>query len=97
VNVRWSGPAEADLDAAVMFIAADDVAAALRMQDRLVAAVAALESFPRRGRPGRVEGTRELAVAGTPYLLIYEIAEDFISILRLHHGAQLWPPENAEC
>ena len=92
MKVRWSGPAEADLDAAVLFIAEDDVSAALRMQDRLLAAAAALEKLPHRGRAGRIDGTRELVVAGTPYMLIYEVAADHVWIIRVHHGAQDWPP-----
>jgi toxin ParE1/3/4 len=45
------------------------------------------------GRPGRVEGTRELAFPPLPYIAVYEIAgdRDEVRLLRILHGAQQWP------
>ena len=45
------------------------------------------------GRPGRIEGTRELVISRTPYIAAYRIAGDTVRILRLLHGAQQWPDE----
>jgi toxin ParE1/3/4 len=50
--------------------------------------------MPYRGRYGRVENTRELAIPGLPYLAIYEVLEvlkDRVLILNIVHGAQRWP------
>ena len=38
-----------------------------------------------RGRPERLESTRELVIAGTPYLVVYRVSG---MSLRLLHGAQ---------
>ncbi|MGB7590400.1 MAG: type II toxin-antitoxin system RelE/ParE family toxin [Terriglobia bacterium] len=46
---------------------------------------------PLAGREGRVQGTRELAVARTPYVIAYRIREDEIQILAVLHGGQRWP------
>jgi plasmid stabilization system protein ParE len=54
-------------------------------------AVGALKNFPDRGRPGRVEGTRELAFPGLPYIAVYRIAGQTIEVSRIYHGAQDWP------
>ena len=43
------------------------------------------------GRVGRVEGTRELVVAGTAYLIPYRIKGDDVQLLRVFHEAQKWP------
>ncbi|MGQ3047876.1 MAG: type II toxin-antitoxin system RelE/ParE family toxin [Niveispirillum sp.] len=43
-------------------------------------------SFPKRGK-ARPDGTRELAVVH-PYILVYDIVEDEVRILRVWHGAQ---------
>jgi toxin ParE1/3/4 len=48
---------------------------------------------PGRGRPGRISGTRELVVVGTPYIVAYRVHANDIEILTIQHGAQLWPDE----
>jgi toxin ParE1/3/4 len=50
-----------------------------------------LTRHPFAGREGRVQGTRELAVARTPYVIAYRIRQDEIQILAVLHGAQRWP------
>jgi plasmid stabilization system protein ParE len=50
-----------------------------------------LVRFPRRGRPGRLAGTREL-MAIHPYLIVYRVAgADMVTILRVWHAAQERP------
>ena len=72
-------------------IARDNPSAATRMVDRIRAAVERLREFPALGRPGRVAGTRELIISGTPYIVPYRVTEDQIQILGLMHSAQRWP------
>jgi toxin ParE1/3/4 len=43
------------------------------------------------GRPGRVQGTRERVITGTPYLVVYRVRHE-VEILRVLHGAMRWPP-----
>jgi toxin ParE1/3/4 len=43
------------------------------------------------GRAGRVPGTRELVIAGTPFIIPYRVAENTIQILRVLHGKRKWP------
>ena len=93
MRVRWANAAQGHLDSIVTHIAAGDVTAAFRIEDRLLDAAATLDRYASRGRPGRVEGTRELIVAGTPYLLVYGIDTDTVWILHVVHGAQNWPPK----
>jgi toxin ParE1/3/4 len=47
--------------------------------------------MPRAGRIGRVTGTREVAVSGTPYLVVYGIVKNTIHVLAILHGVQEWP------
>lgn len=42
------------------------------------------------GRPGQVAGTFEKIIAGTSYLLVYELAGDELRVLRLFHMRQDW-------
>lgn len=61
------------------------------MDERIQAQIARLAQFPESGRPGRIEGTRELVISGTPFIAAYRIAGNTIRILRVLHGAQQWP------
>jgi toxin ParE1/3/4 len=44
-------------------------------------------------RPGRVENTRELVIAGTAYLVAYTVDQRLgaVIVLRVLHGRQVWP------
>jgi plasmid stabilization system protein ParE len=37
--------------------------------------VASLSAQPRLGRPGRIAGTRELVIVGTPYIVPYRVTD----------------------
>jgi toxin ParE1/3/4 len=53
-----------------------------------------LADHPHMGRAGRVDGTRELVVARTPYLVVYRVISTEVRIIRVLHSAQCWPPMN---
>ena len=91
MRIRWTGSALADLEAIGDFIALDNAVAAQRMVVGLVASVDALRDHPNLGRPGRLTGTRELVVSGTPYVVPYRVQADDVQILAVFHGARRWP------
>jgi len=69
---------------------------AARNQQRLIeAAIDQLETLPHIGRPGRVPGTRELVISGTPYIAVYEVTPREVRVLHVHHGWQNWMGESA--
>jgi toxin ParE1/3/4 len=90
-EIRWLQRALANLDAEAAFIARDQPAAAARVVDAIVRAVELLAQHPALGRPGRVEGTRELVVHDTPYLVPYRVRGHAVEILRVFPGARKWP------
>lgn len=92
MEVRWSDRAEAGLDAIVDYISTDNPRAALSIYEEIRRQVRRLGDFPQSGRPGRAANTRELVVAGTPYLVVYRVSSDAVFVLRVLHGAQRWPP-----
>ena len=71
MRVVWTRRAIVNLHQAREYIRQDNPAAAARMGGRIEQAAVALARFPESGRAGKVEGTRELIVTGTPYLVIY--------------------------
>jgi addiction module RelE/StbE family toxin len=93
MRLEWSVFAQADREAIFDYIEADSPQAAVTVDDRIREHVEKLAEFPEMGRPGRVEGTRELVIHRTPYIAAYRIAGNTIRILRVLHGAQMWPEE----
>jgi addiction module RelE/StbE family toxin len=87
-RVIWSAPALRDIAAHVAYLDQFNPQAARALAAALLAAGDGLEALPLRGRSGRIAGTREL-VARPPYVIIYEVSRDAVSILRVWHGAQL--------
>lgn len=91
MRVRWTTDAAEDLERICDYSAETSASSARRIAKTIVERTAALRRFPNRGRPGRVEGTRELVLAPFPFIAIYEV-HDEVQILRILHGAQRWPP-----
>ncbi|MDZ7871871.1 MAG: type II toxin-antitoxin system RelE/ParE family toxin [Rhizobium sp.] len=91
MRLTWSALAIADRMAIFDFIERDNPAAAIRTDTKIEAGIRQLLQFPESGRTGRVSGTRELVIAGTPYIAAYSVLSDRIRILRVLHGAQVWP------
>lgn len=90
MKLTWSAFALADRDAIFTYIEAENPAAAILVDERIVAAVRLID-FQASGRVGRIAGTRELVIDGTPYVAAYAITETAVRILRVLHGAQEWP------
>jgi len=91
VKVRWTMPAVDQLQSLFEYIADENPAAAERTVRRIHEAVLRTAHMPKSGRIGRVAGTREITVPGTPYLVAYRIVENLIHVLAILHGAQEWP------
>jgi addiction module RelE/StbE family toxin len=99
VRIEWSRYALPDRDDIFDYIEAENpratviaaVIAAVIVDGRISTRLRRLEQFPRSGRPGRVTGTRELVISGTPYIAAYRVADATVRILRILHAAQLWP------
>ncbi|MBI4346332.1 MAG: type II toxin-antitoxin system RelE/ParE family toxin [Elusimicrobia bacterium] len=90
VKLIWTLLALADLDHARDYIQQVGGSAASTL-DRIERAVAALARHPQIGRAGRVDGTRELVVSGTPFILPYRVKQRRIEILAVLHAARRWP------
>ena len=92
MRLRWTNESIADLRAIHRYIAREDRAAADRLVQRIRGAVLAqLRQFPYSGRPGRVNGTRELVVSGTPSIVAYRLRDGVTEVIRVIHGSRQWP------
>jgi toxin ParE1/3/4 len=88
MRVRWLRKALRNLGEEATYIATQDPIAARLVVERVPQAVAALETQPGIGRPGRVAGTRELVVPKTRYIVPYRVRGEAVEILRVFHTSQ---------
>ena len=86
----WTELAERDKEGYIEYIAQDNPLAAVHVGDEIERQVEILLQHPKIGRAGRVKGTRELVIVGTPYIVAYSIKGEIIHILRVLHGAMDW-------
>lgn len=94
MNVNFTPQAIADLHNIRDYIAGHNEAAAGRVISRIRQAAQMFELFPEIGRIGDVEGTREFAIPGLSYIIVYRIASvTDVDVLTILHDRQQWPPE----
>lgn len=96
MRLEWSIFALDDRNAIFDSIEADSPQAAVTVDDRIEEQVERLLQFPEMGRIGRIEGTRELVIQNTPYIVAYRVIGEIIRVLRVLYGAQRWPEEMPE-
>ncbi len=89
--LEWRALARADLLGIVEYLSDESPDAAQRLKDEVEAKVARLARRPKLYRKRRVSGTREMVVTEN-YVVVYTENASTVSILRVLHAAQQWPP-----
>ena len=90
MRIRWTLEAASDLERITDYLFEHVPDLAQDLVRRIYEAPYTLKNFPNRGRPGKKHGTRELLVPSLPYIVVYQVAEDAVHIVRVLHGAQNW-------
>lgn len=90
MRLVWTRPAADDRKEIREYIAQENPAAALALDELFSEKAGRLTDHPNLGRWGRVSGTREL-VAHHNYILIYDVTDDSVRVLRVLHAARQWP------
>jgi len=94
MKLIWQPLALDDLKSIQRFIALENPGAANRIVKTIATSVnEQLTTFPNTGRTGRIEGTRELIIPKTPFIVPYAIRENTIYILGVHHSSRRWPEQ----
>ena len=88
MKVRYTRRALRHLSSILSHISQNSANAALAQVERIERTIDLLERFPRMGHEGRSEGTLELVVPMTPYIVVYWVRNNEIHILSVFHGKQ---------
>lgn len=91
MKLIWTRPSAADRRAIRDYIAQENPAAALALDELFSEKALLLTKHPGIGRPGRIVGTRELVIQRN-YILIYRVIGGVVRVLGLVHAARQWPP-----
>ena len=91
MRLKWTHAASLDLDRVEKYISRDNPRVAIDTVLEIIRHVGMLAEHSGLGRPGRVDGTRELTIAGLPYVVSYVHRGDTVTVLRVLHGAMKWP------
>lgn len=96
MNVEFTPEAISDLRGIHEHIAEFDIRTADRVISRIRQVITTFEGFPQLGRPGSIAGTREFAISGLPYTVVYSIrSASQIDILTVIHQSRKYPPDEA--
>lgn len=88
MRIRWTELAAADLQSISDYLEQHHPQYRQPTLRKLYAGVRALKDAAYRGRPGRIEGTREFLFTPLPYVVVYSLSEDSIEIWRVYHTSQ---------
>lgn len=91
MKIVWTPRSRRNLRDTARYLTQFNPLAAMSMVRTVRAAPQQLLQYPASGRPGRVDGTRELVVIGTAYILPYRVHHDSIEILAVIHSSRQWP------
>ena len=89
MSVVFREEALADLDEIVRYVGQYSPAAATRVVNRIHQVIyGTIDRFPQSGRPNPANNTREYAVPGLPYLVIYIPTAELIDVISIFHTSR---------
>jgi plasmid stabilization system protein ParE len=91
MRVRFTLPAQADLQRIHDFIAKDDPVVASRVVVRLIEHARALGAIPYEGRETEEPGARVIVVPRLRYFIFYLVAQDEVHITHIRHTSRRRP------
>jgi toxin ParE1/3/4 len=88
MRIRWTPAAADDLQHIFDYLTEQMPHLSRSTVVEIREAVRSLKKFPHMGRPGRLEGTRELLHDRLPYIVVYRVIKDAVEVLHIWHPAQ---------
>ena len=88
--LRWSEEATTDLVEIIDYIEQRNAVAAVSLLSAIVQSAENLPRMPYLFRLGRVAGTREIVVHPN-YIVVYQVGDEAIDVLRVLHSRQQYP------
>jgi len=93
MKIVWSAPARQDLRDIFEYIAETNINSASKLLTEINERVLVLTENPAIGRPSRLNGTKELILSKTHYIIPYRVHNDQVQILAIFHTSRQWPDQ----
>jgi toxin ParE1/3/4 len=93
MRVRYTVPAQADLEEIYNYLSQNNPHAAERVKRQIKTDAELLGEFPLIARESGIPGLRIRKVKRYPYLIFYTVSAEEVRIIHLRHGARRWPWE----
>ena len=91
MRIRYTPNARDNIAGIHDYIALENPQAARRVITHIRQQTLTLSNYPNIGRPGRVEGSRELVIHPYPFIVAYRVEVDEVQILAVAHTSRRWP------
>ncbi len=91
MKIKLSKLAAQDLQSTFDYINKENSSAANSIVKRIIDSIENLTNFPAMGRPGRVPHTKELVVSSSPIIIVYQVQQNTLFIIRIIHSSRKWP------
>ncbi len=92
MQIKWLRKALKNLEQAYNYLSEQETpetASALIL--KIQKAAEQLSNYPMMGYLGRIEGTRELVIPQSHYIIIYRLKGESVEILRVLHASRRYP------
>ena len=83
MRIRWTPPAAQDMQGISDYLKERHPQYRLPTMRKLYGKIQSLKQTPHIGRPGRIEGTREILFTPLPYIAVYRVEGEIVEIWRM--------------
>ena len=91
IPVRWTPAAVDDLEQIGNYLLEKNPSQAESTVRKIYDVAQSLIAFPNRGRLGRMTHTRELLASPLPFIVVYQVSDQAVIIIRIFHSSENWP------
>ena len=91
LKIKYTRLVLQDLKAGYDYISHENPMGARQVMGRLEEILEHLKGQPFIGHKGRVEGTYEVFVSGTPFIIVYQVKSELLVIVSVLHTARKYP------
>ena len=88
MRIRWTPPAALDMQGISDYLKDNQPQYRQPTMRKLYEKIRSLKETPYIGKPGRIEGTREILFSPLPYVAVYQVREQTIEVWRIWHTSR---------